>query len=260
MRAGIIGCGAIGSFLAREIDRGNVAHMKLVALFDIDLNKVYKLVESLEHKPQIADSFEKFLKLPVDFVIEAASQQAVFQYAEKILKQKKPLLLMSAGALADDLLREKLFRVARENNTKIYIPSGAIAGLDGLKAMSNVRLHRARLTTRKSHSALGVKTEKPVVVFSGNAHEAAKRYPQNINVAIAFGLAAHAIDILQVEIVADPGVSRNIHTIEVEGEAGKLEITLENFPFPDNPKTSFLAALSALQVLKNIASNVVIGG
>jgi len=61
VRAGIIGCGAIGSFLAREIDRGNVAHMKLVALFDIDLNKVYKLAESLEHKPQIADSFEKFL-------------------------------------------------------------------------------------------------------------------------------------------------------------------------------------------------------
>jgi len=260
VRAGIVGCGAIGSFLAREIDKGNVVSMKLLALFDIDPVKAKKLSETLRHKPQIAASFEDFLRLPVDFVIEAASQQAVFQYAEKILRQGKPLLLMSAGALADDKLRQRLFQVAQENNTKIYIPSGAIAGLDGLKAMSNVKLYRARLTTRKPPHALGIETEKPVVVFSGNAHEAAKRYPQNINVAIALGLAAHAIDALQVEIIADPGVSRNIHTIKVEGEAGKLEITLENFPFPDNPKTSFLAALSALQVLKNIASNVVIGG
>lgn len=260
MRLGIIGCGAIGSFVARKIEEGVVPHTVLSVVFDVRVEKAYQLRNLLSIKPEIAFNFDDFIKYDIDVVLEAASQQALKDYGFRILESGKDLVAMSAGAFADEEFRHKLFDFARLKNRKIYIPSGAVAGLDGLKALSYVNISKARLVTRKPPAGLGKSTERPETLFKGSAAEAAKLFPQNINVAVALGLAGDILEKLEVEIIVDPKVKNNVHTIEVKSEAAELKIVLKNRPFPQNPKTSFLAALSCLQVLKNISSNVVIGG
>ncbi|MGB9824425.1 MAG: aspartate dehydrogenase [Candidatus Hydrothermia bacterium] len=260
MRMGIIGCGAIGSFIAREIDEGQVENVELVALFDIDLAKAKELASNLKKEVRICKDFEDFLNTPIDLVLEAASQEAVKSHAFKIIESGRDLIVMSAGALADDDFREKLFAFVRRTSRKLYVPSGAVAGLDGLKAFSNVKIYKASLVTRKPPSGIGAGGDVPVVLFEGPAKEAAKKFPQNINVAIALGLAGDMLEKLTVKILSDPGVTVNEHHIEVESEAGELKVILRNRPFPHNPRTSFLAALSCLEMVKNIGRNIIIGG
>lgn len=260
MRLGIIGCGAIGSYIAQEIDKGNVENVVLNVIYDTQVDKAFWLYSSLEKRPVIAESFEEFLKGDIDVVLEAASQEALRAYAFKIIDAGKDLVVMSAGALADDEFRGRLFEYVKRKGRKIYVPSGAVAGLDGLKALSNVKIRSAKLTTRKPPATLGRSLTKPEILFSGSAVDAARLFPQNINVAVALGLAGDMLEKLEVVIIADPKVRSNEHTIEVKSEAGNLKIVLKNVPFPSNPKTSFLAALSCLEILKSIGKNVVIGG
>jgi aspartate dehydrogenase len=260
MRLGIIGCGAIGSFVAQAIEEGVLPNTHLQVIYDVKVEKAYGLQSLLSKKPDIAFTFEDFIKHDIDIVLEAASQEALKDYAFQILESDKDLVAMSAGAFADEEFRHKLFDFARLKNRKIYIPSGAVAGLDGLKALSYVKISKAKLTTRKPPAGLGKEVNAPETLFKGSAIEAAKLFPQNINVAVALGLAGDILEKLEVEVIVDPRVKNNEHTIEVKSEAAELKIVLKNKPFPQNSKTSFLAALSCLQVLRNISSNVIIGG
>ncbi len=260
MKLGIVGCGAIGSFVAQQIDKGFLPNWDLIVVFDVDFNKCRLLVDSLSKKPQKASNLEEFLNYNVDVVLESASQEALKSYAFKILENGKDLVIMSAGALAEDGFRVSLFDFAIKKNRKIYIPSGAVAGLDGLKALSYVTINKAKLTTRKPPVGLGREVKEPETIFKGSARMAAKLFPQNINVAVALGLAGDILEKLEVEIIVDPSVQNNEHTIEVESEAAELKISLKNRPFPNNPKTSFLAALSCLEILRSIGSNIIVGG
>lgn len=260
MRFGIIGCGAIGSFIAKEVSSGNVENLTLEALYDIDLNRAKELASRLKKEVCICNSIEEFLRLNLDLVLESASQEALKSYAFKIIDSGSDIVVMSAGALADDDFRTKLFEYVRKKNRKLYVPSGAVAGLDGLKAFSNVKIIRASLETRKPPAGLSVSGEGPEVLFEGSPREAAVKFPQNINVAIALGLAGDMLEKLKVKIISDPNVAFNEHNIDVESEAGELKVVLRNKPFPQNPKTSFLAALSCLEMLKSISRNIIIGG
>jgi len=261
MKLGIIGCGAIGGFIAQEVDKGHVENMELASLFDIDPSRAHIIAQNLKSKPRVFPDFDSFLALEMDIVLESASQDALKKYAFSIIESGKDLVVMSAGALSDEDFRERLFDLVKSKNRRLYIPSGAVAGLDGLKAFSNVKILRASLTTRKPPQSLGgVELREPVVLFKGSAIEAAKKFPQNINVAIALGLAGDMLGKLEVTILSDPAVSLNEHVIEVESEAGEMKVILRNKPFPLNPKTSFLAALSCLEMLKSIGKNIVIGG
>ncbi|MEO0229705.1 MAG: aspartate dehydrogenase [candidate division WOR-3 bacterium] len=260
MRFGIIGCGAIGSFIAQEVDGGKVENLTLEALFDINFDKAKELAEKLKKEVRICRSIEEFLNLNLNLVLESASQEALKSYAFKIIDSGSDLVVMSAGALADDDFRTALFEYVKRKNRKLYVPSGAVAGLDGLKAFSNVKINKASLITRKPPAGLSVSGKGPEVLFEGSPKEAAVKFPQNINVAIALGLAGDMLEKLKVKIISDPDVNFNEHNIEVESEAGELRIVLRNKPFPQNPKTSFLAALSCLEMLKSISRNIIIGG
>ena len=166
---------------------------------------------------------------------------------------------------------EDLFDLARERGCHIYIPSGAIAGLDGLRAAAMGRIDTVRLTTHKPPQSLAtaeIVREKrltleglagPLTIFEGPASEAVRHFPVNLNVAASLSLAGIGAEATIVKVVADPGLTRNVHEVEVEGEFGRLFVRLENVPSPDNPKTSYLAALSALALLKRITEPVQIG-
>ena len=254
MNLGIIGCGAIGTDVAKAAD--NMDEIKKIYLFDIKLAASNKLCKEVK-KSKVCD-LDCLIKNS-DIVFEGASQQAVQDYAEKILKAGKDLILMSVGSLFDEIFKIKLEKIAKNKKCKIYIPSGAIFGIDGLLSASFGGLDEVTLVTTKSPSSLGKKLDKRTVLFEGNAREAVKKFPKNINVAASVSLAGIGFDNTIVEIVADPVATRIHHKILAHGKFGRLRAEVENMPNPNNPKSSYMASLSAISTLKKIISPIQVG-
>ncbi len=254
MNLGIIGCGAIGTDVAKAAD--NMDEIKKIYLFDINLIASNKLCKKIK-KSKVCD-LDCLIKNS-DIVFEGASQQAVQDYAERILKAGKDLILMSVGSLFDEIFKIKLEKIAKNKKCKIYIPSGAIFGIDGLLSASFGGLDEVTLVTTKSPSSLGKKLDKRTVLFEGNAREAVKKFPKNINVAASVSLAGIGFDNTIVEIVADPVATRIHHKILAHGKFGRLRAEVENMPNPNNPKSSYMASLSAISTLKKIISPIQVG-
>ncbi len=244
MIVGIVGCGAIANTIVNEIlsEKG----IEIKYFYDRD-------IERAENLAQIANGIA-VIKLEdmiskVDLVVEAASPMALKAIAIDILENNVDLMVMSVGALMDNEFREKVHKVAQEHNAKVYAPSGAIVGLDGIKAASIGKITQASLTTRKAPKSLGREVEEEEVLFEGKASEAVEKFPVNINVAASLSIACN-MDI-DVKIIVDPKVDRNVHEVVVKGDFGEFRTSSENVPFAANPKTSMLAAFSAIKLLKS---------
>jgi len=223
MRLGIIGCGAIGSDVAKAADMMKAS----------------------------VQPVEEFLK-DVDVVFEAASQQAVTTYAVAVLEAKRDLIIMSIGSLFDDAFRKRLEDIARKYHRKIYLPSGAVCGIDGVLAARIEKLDSVTLVTTKPPASLGKSVDQRTVVYKGTARDAVKQFPRNINVAACLSLAGVGFDETIVEIVADPVETRISHKILAHGRFGRLRAEVENMPNPNNPQSSYMASLSAIAILRKI--------
>ena len=268
LKIGIVGCGAIGTSLAKAITRDFSDRAELSSLYDIEIEKAYKLSSAIKTKKIAALNLDDLIN-SVDLVIEAASGKSSYEIARKTVLAKKNIMIMSTGGIVDSY--KELFVLAREKGVNIYIPSGAICGLDGLKAAGMSKINKATLTTRKPPSAFkGVafvlkqkinldQIKEDTVLFEGTALSAIKHFPANINVAAALSILGLGVSGTTVKIVAAPGVERNIHEVEIDSDAGTIFTRKENVIHPDNPKTSFLAVLSALATLKGILEPVRIG-
>ena len=200
-----------------------------------------------------------------DIVIEAASQAAAKNFSRRVVEHKKDLLLMSVGALADELFLSELLNVVSMYGNHIYIPSGAIAGIDAIKSVKGM-LDSVTLTTTKNPRALAGapffnsdptrlnSMKKKTLVYEGTAADAVNKFPANINVAAVLSLAGIGTQETKVKIIADPHITLNQHQIEAAGAFGEIAITVRNIPSPNNPKTSFLAVLSAIECLRSICT------
>ncbi|MDI6642688.1 MAG: aspartate dehydrogenase [Candidatus Hodarchaeaceae archaeon] len=272
LNVALVGCGAIGSVLARAIDEGRAGDVKLGWVYDLKREKSKALVKKLRLKPRIAKgASEIYADKTVGLVIEAASQQAVEQYSLDIIRSGKDLMVMSVGAFANDKLLKNVRAAAERNGRRVYIPSGAVLGIDGVKAAGLGRIREAVLTTRKPPATLAYSEylqkrrirlkglKRPRVVFDGSAREAVKAFPASVNVAATLSLAGIGLDRTRVRIVADPKLRRNVHEIRVRGEAGELITEARNVPFPDVRRTSYLAALSAIRTLRNLSETIRVG-
>jgi len=263
---GIIGCGAIGSEIAAACRNRLKAKVDLIAVCDIDMKKAGSLAGRLG-KGVEALTMDELIK-KADLVIEAASAAISAGVVERCIKEKKDCMVMSVGGLLD---KEKLLESARDKGISLYIPSGALCGLDGLKAASIGRIDSVTLTTRKPPKGLAgapylkaknidvAGIDKETVIFEGTALEAVQGFPQNINVAAVLSLAGIGAEKTRVRIVTSPSYSANIHEVEIAGECGMIKTRAENVPSPNNPKTSYLAIMSAIAVLEGIASGIRIG-
>lgn len=254
MRLGLLGCGAIGSeivaFAAQE------EGIDAVLLHDAR-PEASKALARATPKARVVKADE--LLPGCDFFVEAASQAAAKDWLPKAVAAGKPLLTMSLGVLADERFRKRLVDEARKRGTKIYLPSGAVCGVDGLKAGALGGLKSVTLVTTKPPEALGLKTDKWTIVFEGSAREAVQKFPQNVNVAAVLSIAGLGFDETRVQVVADPLATRNQHKIIAEGAFGRFRVEVENLPSPTNPKTSHLASLSAIATLKRIFEPVQLG-
>jgi len=198
--------------------------------------------------------------------VEAASQYAVKDVALSVLQNKKDLMIMSVGALLDESIYEILSDACKDFKKTIYLPSGAIAGLDGIKSVKNEIETIYITTTKHPRSLKGAKffensdvdldsLRSETVIFQGNAKEAVSLFPANINVAALLSLTGIGSEKTKVKIVADPNTDKNTHHIEASGSFGKMTFTIENYPDSNNPKTSRLATLSAIETLRKYCSD-----
>ncbi len=266
LRIGIVGCGAIGTAVAVGCARRFKGRVRVVAVNDIDAAKAAALAKKVPGGR--VRTLDRLIAVS-DLVIEAASAQVSARVAQKALGHGKDVLVMSVGGLLGRAAA--LSRLAGKKGSRLYVPSGAIAGLDAVRAFSFVRWKRLVLRTQKPPRALegadylvrhrirlsGLRRAR--TVFRGTAFQAVRAFPKNINVVAALALAAEGRIVPRVEIVADPRLKRNVHTILAESEGGRIEIRCENVPSAANPKTSQLAILSALAVVQRLVRPVSIG-
>jgi aspartate dehydrogenase len=254
MNLGIIGCGAIGTDVAKAADK--MKDIKRIYLFDIKPAASKKLCKSL-NKAEIKP-VKDFLDT-VDVVFEAASQAAVEEYAEIVVEAGKDLVIMSVGSLLNEKFKKNLEKIAKDKQCKIYLPSGAVCGIDGILSASTDIIDEVTLVTTKPTESLNKKVDKRTVVFEGNARSALKKFPMNINVAASLSLAGVGFDKTKVEIVADPVATRISHKILAHGKFGRLRAEVENMPNPNNAKSSYMASLSAIATLNKIINPIQIG-
>ncbi|MDE1765279.1 MAG: aspartate dehydrogenase [Thaumarchaeota archaeon] len=264
-RIGLLGCGAIGTEIAIAVDSGKIP-AKLTHVFDFSKESSELLVSKLKNKPVITENAGLLAASPVDLIVEAASQDAVRDNALSILQNRKDLMIMSVGALLDESIFDIVVEGCKDFNKRVYLPSGAIAGLDAIRAVKDELDSLTLVTTKNPRALKGAKffeTSKinldsmtgPVVIYEGEAHDAVKMFPANINVAALLSLAGIGSAKTRVKLVADPQTDKNTHEIEARGKFGKISIKVENVPSPSNPKTSRLATLSAIECLRKICGS-----
>ena len=263
-RVAIAGLGAIGRALARRLADG-VPGLELTGVAVRDRSKA----EAWMRDAGIECPILALPSLPdhADLVVEAAPAAVLEEICRPMLSAGKKVMVLSAGAL---LPRPDLVELARETGGQIIVPTGALLGLDAVTAAGEGKIHSVHMTTRKHPRGLagapylednaiyveGLEIAKRV--FGGTAREAAAGFPANVNVAAALSLAGIGPDRTTLEIWADPEVTRNCHTIEVDADSARFTLSIENVP-SENPKTGRITALSALAALRKLHAPLRVG-
>ena len=272
----IIGCGAIGYEISKSIDNQNVPNCRILALFDEDEERLNHLEKDLTNKPDaIFINFDDFINSDVfkkiDFVIEAASIEAAQRYSVRLLEKGKDIMIMSTGSFSNSLFNQEVLHLIRTKGRRVYLPSGAIGGADILRAVKGYVEEVVLITTKSINSIKGapfflrhgIKVESIVeqtTIFDGSAEEAIKEFPSNVNVSALVSLAGIGFHKTRVKVVVDPYLETNQHEIKVKWKYGQFYIRINNSPSPSNPKTSYLAVLSAIECLKSaLTSDIQIG-
>lgn len=256
MKIGLIGAGAIATYLIEQVEKEKkmIIHAVLV--------RNYKKYNHLEEKYGVTvyTDFDAFLSSDIDLVIEAANVATATKYLPQLM-QHKDVIIISIGALANESFLKQIKNIAEKYEHHLYLPSGAIGGLDLVQNMAEANvIHEVNLETRKPADTLVTEiiTEEKIV-FQGFASEAIRKYPKNMNVSIALALAGVGFGQTKVSLIADPFIDKNIHTIRIIGDSGTATFSFTNEPLPSNPNTSYLAAISVLGTLKRIKRQISIG-
>lgn len=261
---GIVGCGAIGRALLKAADSGRLS-VPVAGVTSRTAETAQVFLSTLQNPPpycEIATLLER-----ADLIVEAAGGHTVPELAKQCFASGKDLMVISVGALLD---HPEIIDQAREAGRRLFVPSGAIAGLDGIKAACTGPVSHVTMTTRKPPrglegapylvergiSLVGLTEEREI--YHGPAREACRGFPDNVNVSAAVSLAGIGPDKTQIRILAVPGLERNCHDIEVEGEFGRLHVHIENIP-SENPRTGRLTALSIIRTIEDAAGSVRIG-
>src|SRR6266496_1871364 len=257
IKVGIIGMGVIGTHIAQAITTG----IPGVALAGVTVRNpgTARGHRALTLDRLIAES---------DLIVEAATQAALREFAPSVLAAGRHIMVLSVGGLVGVL--DEWARLAEKHGCRILVPSGAIAGLDGMKGAREGTITSVTMETRKPPRGLAgapwieqqridldAITEE-TLVFEGPATEAVKAFPANVNVVAAVSLASVGPEKTRIKIFAVPGQLRNQHRVTVEGEFGRLVVEVENVP-SENPRTGKLSYLSAIAMLRELGAPVQVG-
>ncbi len=257
MKAGVIGCGNIGAALCAAMREGAIP-ATLAAVADEDSSRAEALAKASGAEALDLEGCAR----TTDFLVECASGAVVPDVLRACARHGRDCLIMSLGGLLD---QQDLLASARAEGVGVHLPAGALAGLDGLRAAMEAGVESVTLTTRKPPQGLagapyleqqGIALDgltEARIIFEGNALEAVQAFPKNVNVAAALSLAGPGPEAVTVRVVADPAAEVNSHEVVVTGAFGRMTCVTENMPSPQNPKTSYLAVLSARAELRAAA-------
>jgi aspartate dehydrogenase len=261
LRVGLIGYGAIGRPLAESVAAGLAGPVRVTAVLVRDPSRYPAPGGAL-----LTSDAAAFLDAPSELVVEAGGHDALRQYGEAVLQSGRDLIVVSAGAFADDALLARLLAAARAAGRQMLVPSGAIAGLDVISAGAVGGLDEVTITTRKPPAAWkgtpgeaqALGATEPVLLYEGPARAGVALFPQNVNVAAALALAGVGLDATAMRVYADPTVTHNTHEVRARGAFGQVSLTLQNVP-SENPKTGRIVAMSVLKALRNRVAPLVVG-
>jgi aspartate dehydrogenase len=264
IRVGVFGVGTIGRQICRAVEAG-IPGISLAGGTGRNQAKAEAFLASLPSRPPFLSSDE--LIQASDLVIECANQAALVELAPKVLGAGKDLMVLSCGGL---LGRSDWVELAEKNRCRILVPSGAIAGLDGVKGARVGPITGVTMESRKpprGWAGAPYIEEKKIdleairqetLIFEGPATEACKAFPANVNVVAALSLAGIGPERTRIRAFAVPELTRNTHQITLEGEFGRLRVTVENVP-SENPRTGKLSYLSAIAMLRELGATLRVG-
>jgi aspartate dehydrogenase len=271
VRIGIIGGGVIARLILEHLARGELGEFEVCAVAGRSAASRGKPLADA-HRVPFVTSLRALLDQRPDAVVEAASHDAVREFAAPLLERGIAVIVLSGGALCDDALRAKLEQLAAngaaEKRTLLYVPSGGIGGLDALKAVCVAGADEVEIAVTKPPAAwkeipyverLGIDLGRlagATTLFDGTAREGVPHFPANVNIAAVLSMAGIGFDRTRLKVVADPALKFNTHYINIRGKTGSIAIKFESVPSPDNPKTAMLACYSALAALKAFGSPV----
>ena len=265
MRIAIAGLGAIGKSIARTLAAGGVPGGVLASVSAKNLDRAREFVSTLPVTAAVLPISE--LEPSADLVVECAPGALLPQIVGPFLRAKKQAVVLSVGAL---LSNPDLIDQAREQGGTLLVPTGALIGLDAVIAAAEGTIHSVTMVTRKPPNGLAgapylvdnqIEVDgltEPKCIFKGTAREAARGFPANVNVVAALSLAGIGPDRTTMEIWADPTVTRNVHSIEVDSDSARFRMTMENIP-SDNPKTGRIVAQSVVALLRKMNANFRVG-
>ncbi|HSS65988.1 MAG TPA: aspartate dehydrogenase [Gammaproteobacteria bacterium] len=265
LRVGIGSLGTVGYAVAARLDQG-IRGLRLAAVSARDLKRAEKRTSRFSG-PVKALPLEKLAEI-CDVVVECAPAGVFRQLAEPAVRAGRIFVPISVGALIEHW---SLVELAETSGARIIVPSGALLGLDAVRAAGEGRIDSVRMVTRKpprglagapyleTHDIDVSNLNAPLKVFEGTAREGAAGFPANVNVAAALGLAGIGPDDTRLEIWADPSVSRNTHHITVEADSARFELCIENVPTEENPRTGRLVAHSVVATLRRLTSALTVG-
>ena len=265
LKIGIGGLGAIGLTLARRLDEG-VEGLMLTAVSARDKDAARLRLRGFRQGVPVVTLSE--LAKDCDVVVECAPAAVFSQVAEPVVRLGKVLIPVSVGGL---LANWHLVEMAKTTGARINVPSGAVLGLDAVRAAALGEITRVTIVTRKPPAGLAGaphiekhqidlnSVEQPLKVFEGSARDGVAAFPANVNVAAALGLAGIGPDQTWLEVWADPAVSRNTHSITVESDSARFELKIENVPTDENPRTGRIVVLSTLAALKRLVDPLTVG-
>ena len=265
-RLGIGGLGGIGLAVARKVDAGEIAGFTLVAVSARDLEKARAKLAGFRNPPKIVALGD--LAEHADVILEAVPARHFAEIANPAIARGRIFMPLSVGQL---LTHMHLIDDAKRTGARILVPTGALLGLDAVRAVAEGPVESVKIITRKpprglvgapyltQHAISMDNVTAPMKVFAGTAREAIVGFPANVNVAVALSLAGIGPDLTTIEIWADPAVTRNTHTIEVKAEASDFTMTIANVPSEENPATGKVTALSAIAALRRLTATLVVG-
>ena len=265
IRVAIAGLGAIGKAIAVKLSTGAIPGIELTAVSAKNHDRAQEFIRTLAHPVQVLHLED--LEPHADIVVECAPAELLGDIISPFLKKQKKVIVLSVGAI---LFRPDLVELAKQTGGVIMVPTGALIGLDAVVAAAEGQIYSARMVTRKppnglvgapyliEHGISLVGLKEPLKVFTGNAKDAAKGFPANLNVVVALALAGLGPDKTFLEIWADPTVVHNTHTIFVESDSAKFTMTMQNIP-SENPRTGRITSLSVVAMLRKMTSHFSIG-
>ena len=259
------GLGAIGLPTARALDRG-MKGPRLVAVSARDREKAAARMKGFANPPPIVELGE--LAGLADVVVECAPPERFLEIAEPAIRAGRIFMPLSVTSL---LPNDHLVVAAERTGARIIVPTGAILGLDAVRAAAEGTIQSVVMVTRKPPAGLktapfvveqGIdldRIDEAVRLYEGPVREAAKMFPANVNVSVALSMAGIGPDHTMYEVWADPAVTRNTHTIKVESAETRFEMTIAGVPTEENPATGKLTPLSVIATLRGLTSTLKVG-